>query len=151
MNRKLMIGDIEEIVIEFDDLIFTDVTLNNFLERVSGRIDYISRAHADAQKYFLKCEQVQEQCYLAAYKKFKDEGNSDKTSETYAKADEKVQAAKSLHIESRHVKDILYAHVQSLNSARECAFQRAWCIRKEMDKLGMEIYSNNNNYNEIVG
>lgn len=131
----------EEVVINPNDLLFDDRTLNQFFERVSGRIDYIGRCHADAQHISLRREQEYEQMWLGLYKRYRlgESKCAEKTSELLAKGDDAVQKAKQEYIEAKHTRDLLYAHLQALNAAREDAHNRGHFIRKEMDKLHSDI------------
>src|SRR3990167_1852517 len=132
------------------DTQFNDRTLNPFFERISGRIDYIGQMHADAQREALKREQEHEQEYIKKYKFYKEEGKSDKTAEMYAKGDPVVQDCKSKHIEARHAKDTIWAHLQSLNAAREDAHNLGHTLRAEMKHLNMDIYQPQGNMDDRV-
>lgn len=155
-KRSIMLLS-EEVVIDPADLLFDDRTLNQFFERVSGRIDYIGRCHADAQCITLKKEQEYKQLFLAKFKFYRigtDGGTklAEKTAEMLAKADVDVQKAESVWINARHNKDLLHAHLQALNAARGDASQRGHFIRKEMDKLHRDIYEpSNDDINAVTG
>lgn len=122
-----------------DDLKFTDATINIFFERISGKIDYIGRCLANAQRICSLLEQKADFAFINEFKKCKEEGKSDKSAELYAKGSDEVQKFKKALIESKHIKDILYQHLQALNSAREDAHNRGHMLRKEMDKLSNEF------------
>jgi hypothetical protein len=137
--RQIKIGE-EVVNLDPNDLKFTDRTLNDFFERIGGRIDYIGRAHADAQALHRLREQAEQALFFAKFKYWKVEGKSDKVSELFAKADEEVQAARTETIATQHRKDLLYQHLQALNTCRQDAHQRGHFLRAEMKHLNMDIY-----------
>ena len=125
----------QDVVLDNDDLRFTDATLSVFLERISGRIDYIGRNLANSQRIVNMVEQKYDFAFINVFKKLKEEGKSDKTAELCAKADDEVQKFKIALIEAKYNKDLIYNHLQALNSSREDAHNRGHMLRKEMDKL----------------
>jgi ribonuclease HII len=135
MNKKTLKIGTQEVLINPDDLRFTDATLNIFLERISGIIDYIGQNLANAQRIVNMVEQKHEYAFINSYKKLKEDGKSDKTAELLAKGDDEVQRLRMGLIEAKYHKDLLYHHLQALNSAREDAHNRGHMLRKEMDKL----------------
>lgn len=139
-KREIKLGE-ESIVMDPADLKFNDRTLNEFFERVSGRIDYIGRGLADAQALHLMRDKEAESVYLARFRYWKEEGKSDKVAENFAKADDDVQRAKTVAISARHTKDLLYNHLQALHAAREQANNRGHFMRKEMEKINTGVYS----------
>lgn len=139
-----------------DDLRFTDATINVFFEKISGKIDYIGRCLANAQRICSLVDQKAEFAFINEFKKSKEEGKSDKSAELYAKGSDEVQKYKKASIEAKHIKDILYHHLQSLNAAREDAHNRGHMLRKEMDKLSNEFMKPHENedsqtFNGIIG
>jgi paraquat-inducible protein B len=134
-----------------DDLKFTDATINVFFERISGKIDYIGRCLANAQRICSLIEQKTEFSFINEFKKCKEEGKSDKSAELYAKGSDEVQKYKKALIESKHIKDILYHHLQSLNSGREDAHNRGHMLRKEMDKLSNEFLKPRDDFDQTLG
>lgn len=135
MNKKTVKVGNQEIILDSDDLKFTDATLNIFLEKISGRIDYVGQNLANAQRIVNMVEQKYDFAFVTAFKKIKEDGKSDKTAELYAKADDEVQRLKMMLIEAKYNKDLIYNHLQALNSSREDAHNRGHMLRKEMEKL----------------
>jgi hypothetical protein len=127
--------------IDTDNLRFTDATLNSFFERVSGIIDYVGSGLAKSNYCHSMMEHRYKQRYIQKFKEFKDQGKSDKTAELSAEGDPEVDALKKMSIEAKYKRDILYSHLQALNSAREDAHNRGHMLRKEMAKLNMDIMS----------
>ena len=85
-----------------DDLKFTDATINVFFEKISGKIDYIGRCLANAQRICSLIEQKTDLSFINEFKKGKEEGKSDKSAELYAKGSDEVQKyKKALNIKSQ--------------------------------------------------
>jgi hypothetical protein len=139
-KREIKLGN-EAVVMDPQDLRFTDRTLNEFFERVSGRIDYIGRALADAEALYLMREQEVESLFADKFRYWKEEGKSDKTAEMYAKGEQMLKDAKVASKAARHNKTLLYNHLQALHAAREQANNRGHFMRKEMEKINTGIYS----------
>lgn len=135
MNKRTLKIGTQEVTINPDDLKFSDATLNIFLEKVSGIIDYVGQNLANAQRIVSMVEQKHEYAFINSYKKLKEEGKSDKTAELMAKGDDEAQRLRMALIDAKYHKDLLYHHLQALNSAREDAHNRGHMLRKEMDKL----------------
>lgn len=137
-NETFVIGE-QAFEIDVDNLRFTDATLNAFFEKISGITDYVGAALAEATRQHSLLEAKYKQEYIRKFKEFKEEGKSDKTSELYAEGDPDVSLVKEACINSKYIKDRLYAHLSALNNARDDAHNRGHMLRKEMDKLDMEV------------
>jgi hypothetical protein len=139
-SEEFAIGE-QKFVLDPQNLKFTDGTLNKFFENVSGIIDYIGVAHAEANRQYTLIEHSYKKKYIEKFKEFKEAGKSDKTSELYAEGDIEVSALRERIINAKYTKDRIYAHLSALNSAREDAHNRGHMLRKEMDKLNADIVS----------
>ena len=131
-----------------DNLKFSDATLNKFFERISGIIDYVGAGHAKAILWSSTMELEHKQKYIVKFKQFKEEGKSDKNAELSAEGEPEVSAIKYKHLAAKYAKDLLYAHLTALNAAREDAHNRGHMLRKELDKLNMDIKHTNFGYND---
>jgi hypothetical protein len=138
MVEKLSIGN-QEWTIDSRDLNFTDATLNAFFEKVSGIIDYVGSGHAFSMKHHALAELEYKSEYIQKYREQKEQGKSDKTAELFAEGEASIVNLKRFVINCRYNKDRLYSHLQALNAAREDAHNRGHMLRKEMDKLNMDI------------
>lgn len=145
MANKLQIND-EVWEIDRNNLRFSDATLNQFFERISGVIDYVGAGLAKANQWHSMLEHEWKQKYIGKFKEYKADGKSDKTAELSAEGDIEVAEVKKKSIDARYVKDLLYSHLQALNSAREDAHNRGHMLRKEMAKLNMDIMQTSNPY-----
>lgn len=126
------VGD-EVFTLDLADLKFTDATLNEFFERIAGRIDYVGRAVATATRHHSLVVQEGERQYLRKYKEFKEDKASDKTAEMFAKADPLYQELQVKAIDAKYLQNQLYHHLSALNSALENAHNRGHMLRKEME------------------
>lgn len=138
MVEKIGLGD-KEWTIDSRDLNFTDATLNAFFEKVGAIIDYVGAGHALAMKLYSIAELEYKKKYIDKFKDLKDQGKSDKTAELSAEGDPESIDLKRQIIEAKYNKDRLYAHLSALNAAREDGHNRGHFLRKEMDKLNMDI------------
>jgi hypothetical protein len=138
MQSKVKIGD-EVWELNTDSLMFSDGTLNQFFERVSGTIDYVGAGLAKANLWHSLLDHQCKQKYIEKFKEFKENGKSDKTAELSAEGDGDVSELRKRVIEARYAKDLLHSHLNALNCAREDAHNRGHMLRKEMDKLNMDI------------
>ena len=138
--------DGDDIVLDPANLKFSDPTLNQFFELVSGFCDYYGQKLADANRAVARAEQLYERLYIEKFKEFREgcngeSGKSEKTSELYAKAETEVTKAKTAVNETVYKRDSIWNHLKALNAAREDAHNRGHFLRKELDKLGMEVRS----------
>lgn len=143
-QKRIINIDGEDVVLDPVNLRFTDATLNQFFELVSGFCDYYGQKLADANRAVAKAEQLFERLYIEKFREFREggmgeSGKSEKTSELYAKAAPEVTKAKSAVHETTHKRDSVWNHLKALNAAREDAHNRGHFLRKELDKLNMEV------------
>lgn len=139
-NEEFLLGD-QTFILDPSNLKFTDATLNKFFENISGIIDYIGVAHAEAMRQYSLLEHQYKQMFIEKFREFKELGKSDKVSESYAEGTVECSTLRERVINSKYVKDRIYAHLCALNSAREDAHNRGHMLRKEMDKLNLDIMS----------
>ena len=143
MPSKIQIMD-ETWEIDSNNLRFSDATLNQFFENISGVIDYVGAGHAKSMYWTSKLDYDHKQKFIEKFKQFKDEGKSDKNAELSAEGDPEVAVIKQEFMKAKYVKDRLYAHLSALNRAREDAHNRGHMLRKELDKLNMDIRQGSN-------
>jgi hypothetical protein len=113
---------------------------------VSGYCDYYGQKLADANRAVAKAESLYERLYIQKFREFREGsggegGKSEKTSELYAKSEAEVVKAKAAVHEATYVRDSVWNHLKALNAAREDAHNRGHFLRKELDKLNMEVRS----------
>ena len=140
-SEQIVLGD-QTFILDTSNLKFSDPTLNQFFENISGIIDYIGVAHAESMRQHSLLEHQYKQLFIEKFREFKEAGKSDKVSESYAEGCIEVSMLKERVINAKYTKDRIYAHLNALNSAREDAHNRGHMLRKEMAKLNMDILSN---------
>jgi hypothetical protein len=138
MKNEIILDD-EVWEIDSDHLKFSDATLNTFFEKVGGIIDYVGAGLAKANYQHTILEHQTKQKFIQKFKDYKEQGKSDKTAELSAEGDPEVAESRHKVIEAKYKKDLLYSHLQALNCAREDAHNRGHMLRKEMQKLNMDI------------
>lgn len=145
-DKRTFTLDGNEIVLDPANLKFSDPTLNQFFELVSGYCDYYGQKLADANRAVAKAEALFERLYIQKFREFREgvngeSGKSEKTSELYAKSEPEVVKAKAGVHEATFVRDSVWNHLKALNAAREDAHNRGHFLRKELEKLNMEVRS----------
>jgi len=143
-EKRTFTLDGNEIVLDPANLKFSDPTLNQFFELVSGYCDYYGQKLADANRAVAKAEALFERLYIQKFREFREgvggeSGKSEKTSELYAKSEPEVVKAKAGVHEATFIRDSVWNHLKALNAAREDAHNRGHFLRKELDKLNMEV------------
>jgi hypothetical protein len=142
-QKRIVNLDGQDIVLDPANLRFSDPTLNQFFELVSGFCDYYGQKLADANRAVARAEQLYDRLYIEKFKVYREEGKSEKTSELYAKAEAEVVKAKTAVHEVTHKRDSVWNHLKALNAAREDAHNRGHFLRKELDKINMEVRAGN--------
>jgi len=134
---EVVLGD-QNVILDLSDLKFTDTTLNEFFEKIGGRIDYVGRCLANANRVLAHTQQQAERQRIKQYIYLKSQGDkmSDATAKVHSENDQLHQQLIDKSIEIKYVRDQLQYHLNALNAAREDAHNRGHMLRKEIDKLG---------------
>ena len=153
-KRVIKIGQ-EEIVLDPDRLAFNESSLNEFQDRLALWYDYFGEKFCILD-YLSSCaKENYETTYARLYLGKKEEGSTEKQAEAFAKSHEEVEEAKKKWIKAKLRRDQVEKHLKSWDRAHENAMNRGHMIRKEMDKLGTEIFFKNKDLaskvDEIVG
>ena len=138
-QKRVITLDGENIILDPNNLKFSDPTLNQFFELVSGFCDYYGQKLADANRAVSRAEQLYDRLYIEKFRSFREDNKSEKTSEFYAKAEAEVVKAKTAVHEVTHKRDSIWNHLKAMNAAREDAHNRGHFLRKELDKINMEV------------
>jgi len=129
----------EEIVLDNSRLAFNEVTLNTFMENLSLWYDYFSQKLAEAEALLAYKENEYDIVFSRKYEEAKEQGCTDKLAEAAAKKNDEVCQAKKDIISSKFKVTILKQHLRSWDKAHENAQSRGHMIRKEMDKLNLDV------------
>jgi len=139
-KNSIKIGG-EEVTLDSSILLFDESNINSFMEKLSLWYDYFSSKLAEAEYIQAMKEHEYEVLYSDAYEKFKDQGCTDKLAEANAKKYEPVVSAKKDVIVSKYKVTLLKQHIKAWDKAHENAQSRGHMLRKEMDKLNVDIVS----------
>lgn len=139
----------EEIVLDNSRLAFNSSNLSLFMENLSLWYDYFSQKLAEAEALLAYKEYEHDIIFSKKYEESKEQGCTDKMAEAAAKKNEEVCQAKKDVISSRYKSMLLKQHLRSWDKAHENAQSRGHMIRKEMDKLNLDVMESKVDY--IVG
>ena len=140
MAEKLSIGG-REVVLDADNLKFSDATLNQYIQTESGYYDYFGACLALAERDLQNKDLLHEKMYADRFTEAKDCGGSDKYAEASAKKDPEVVAFKEAYIEAKYAVKRLQQHLRAWDKNHDNAQSLGHMLRKTMDKLNAEIIS----------
>lgn len=122
----------EVVETDSDLTIFSEQTLNVYMERIAAWRAYYGAKLAEAEQVSLDAEADYERLYDERFHENKDMGGSDKYAEAKTGSDPDVAAARSrLNQAKRDVKQLVL-FLKSLEVAQENATSRGHTLRKEM-------------------
>lgn len=140
----------EEVVLDNSRLAFNEVTLNTFMENLGLWYDYFSQKLAEAEALLAYKEHEYDIAFSKKYEESKEQGCTDKLAEAAAKKSDEVCQAKKDIISSKFKVTVLKQHLRSWDKAHENAQSRGHMIRKEMDKLNLDVMRNSSSLEERV-
>lgn len=138
MSDKVMVGG-EEFTLDPERLTFNEATLSNYLQEEAAWYNHVAQKLADAEKELQQQELEYDTKYSEKFSSFKEQGGSDKLAESNAKADVEVEAAKQNVISARQAVKSLQWYLKALDKCHDNAQSFGHMLRKEMDKLMMDI------------
>ena len=127
-----------EVLIDHELLRFNEATLSDYLMKSGPKYSYYAQQLHDAQAQFRLVKQAYEMKYAEKFKHYK-QGISDKAAEAYTKSDGDVADAEKKVIAANRIVDKLKGYLRSWDMNNENAIEMARTLRKEMDKLGLEV------------
>jgi hypothetical protein len=138
--RKVMIGE-EEVTMDPSILEFGETNLNEFLTKVGSWHAYFAEKHADAIFVLGLYEQKFDETYGRRFRELKGSGNtiSIPLAEAAAKSDPDVVESQMKMLNARLNKDLVSGFLRSIDKAFQAAMNFGYNKRKEMDKLGASI------------
>lgn len=137
--KKIHIGA-EEVILDTKLMEFNEATLSSYIEKEGGLYAYYGEKLADAEYAHQRAEQEYEVLYARKFKTYKESGGSDKLAESSAKADIEVEEAKKRALTWKYKVRLLQQHLRAYDKNHDNAQSRGHMLRKEMDKLGANIY-----------
>lgn len=133
---KIIINN-EEVILDGSNLVFTEVNLNQYIEKEASYYDYYGAKLAIAEKILQNTETNYDVLYSCKFAYYKDEEScSDKLAEAKAKSHDDVVTAKEKVIEAKLNVRLLQQHLKAWDKNHENAQSLGHFLRKSMDKLG---------------
>lgn len=139
MESKTIVVSGEELYLDPDRLSFNEANLTKYLQEEAAWYNYIAQKLADAEKELQVKELEHDTIQAEKFRSFKEQGGSDKLAESNAKADVQVEAAQQAEIQCRCAVNSLKWYLKALDKAHENAQSFGHMLRKEMDKLFVDI------------
>ena len=128
----------EDITIDPNDLDFNEATLNDYMQKEASLYNYYGQKAADAQAQLQLAKMHYEVAYAEKFQAYKA-SNTVALTESLAKADPEVVKASKHVIACTRVLDKIKNYLRSWDKNHDNAQALGHMIRKEMDKLGLEI------------
>ena len=128
----------QDVTIDAANLSFNEATLNEYIQTEGSKYNYYGQVLADAQAQWQIAKMQHEIIYSEKIKQYKP-GATEKTAEACAKADEEVIKANKKVIAMQRIVEMLKNHLRAWDKNHDNAQSLGHMIRKEMDKLGLEI------------
>ena len=139
-EEKLSIGG-REVILNSDNLKFSDATLNQYIQTESGFYDYFGACLAMAERDLQNKDLCHEKLFADRFTEAKDCGGSDKYAEATAKKDPEVVDLKQKCVDAKYIVKRLQQHLRAWDKNHDNAQSLGHMLRKTMDKLNAEIIS----------
>ena len=146
-KQVFVLGE-QEIDLDPDKLKFNEQTISDYYQNEGGNYDYYSSQLAYADFLLSKRELAYDVIYNEKFASNKELGGSDKYVEAKTKSDEDVFEAKEDVITAKYKKSLLQQHIRSWDRNHDNALNLGHMLRKEMDKLGMDLKGDRVAYEE---
>jgi hypothetical protein len=127
-----------EVEINHSFLEFNEATLSDYLIKSGPKYSYYTQQLYEAQYQFRSLKSQYEAKFAEKFKQYK-QGISDKTAEAYTKSDKEVVDAEKQVIAANRIVDKLKGYLRAWDMNNDNAVELARTLRKEMDKLGLEV------------
>jgi len=141
-QEVVILGD-QRIELDSEKLKFNETNLSKYYQEESSYYDYFSAQLAHADYLLLQRELEYDKIYNEKFYTNKDEGGSDKYVESKTKADSEVIEAREEILQAKYKKNLLQQHIRAWDKNHDNALSLGHMLRKEMDKLGLELKNNN--------
>lgn len=137
---KIVVGNKEEITVDPAHLVFDERTLSDWLINEAGWYNYYAGKLQLAEAYLHHAELNLDILRSGAIQVAKKEGAAVAIAEAIATTNEEVIAAEKKVIGERYKVGVLKAHLRAWDKAHDAAISLSHTLRKELDKLGNDIY-----------
>lgn len=129
----------ELVIINPNLLCFNETNLNEFMENYSLNYDYYSSKLALAENIMSNYELDSETEYMKKFSHFKSEGMSDKAADSMSRIDNDYLIKQKELLNAKNNFKQLKEFVKALDKVHEMSQSRGHMLRKEMDKLKLDI------------
>jgi hypothetical protein len=138
-NLKVVVNN-KEVSLDPKNMEFSDNTINEYMEKEYGWVDFFGKQLEYAQKERLLAEIDAEAIFSQKYIEAKDDGGTEQYAKAKANANPDVIAAKKKVVELNETVGQIKAHLKAWDRNHDNAQNRGYTLRKEMDKLNKDIY-----------
>jgi hypothetical protein len=146
-QQVFVLGEVE-INLDPANLKFNEQTISEYYQKEGGNYDYYSSQLAYSDFLLSKRELIYDVVYNEKFAANKELGGSDKYVEAKTKSDEDVVEAKEDVILAKYKKNLLQQHIRSWDRNHDNALNLGHMLRKEMDKLGLELKGDKVSYEQ---
>jgi hypothetical protein len=138
-NLNVIVNN-KEVSLDPKNMEFSDNTINEYMEREYGWVDFFGKQLEYAQKEKLLAEIDAEAIFSQKYIEAKDDGGTEQYAKAKANANPEVITAKKKVVELNETVGQIKAHLKAWDRNHDNAQNRGYTLRKEMDKLNKDIY-----------
>lgn len=135
MTTVVKVGN-DDVVLDADDCVFSEVAMNDFLRKHPAKYDYLHNKHSEANFVLNRLNDLLEATEAKWFCEYKSRATgSDKVCESHVAKEEEVVEFKKKVAMAKRAKDLIWGHLRSMDRAYEAAKEMCYNLRKEMDKL----------------
>lgn len=146
-NQKVILKVLgKEVNLDAKNLFFNEATLNEYIQKEGAMYNRYGQCLADAQAEWQLARADHEVLYSQRFKEFKQGGATEKLAEAHSKADPDVIKANKRIIAKQRVVESLKNHLKAWDKNHDNAQALGHMMRKEMDKLGLDIKWRNDDF-----
>ena len=138
-NLKVIVNN-KQISLDAKNMEFSDNTINEYMEREYGWVDFFGKQLEYAQREKLLAEIDAEAIFSQKYIEAKDDGGTEQYAKAKANSNLDVITAKKKVVELNETVGQIKAHLKAWDRNHDNAQNRGYTLRKEMDKLNKDIY-----------
>jgi hypothetical protein len=124
-----------EIVLDPANMKYNENSLQDYMGKEYGWVDYLGKQLEYAQKEALLADIEADRVYGIKFMESKDRGESDNYAKAFANSHVEVVAAKQHLADRKEVVGHLKAHLKAWDKNHENVQNRGHTLRKELDKL----------------
>lgn len=145
IQKEFLVVGSDEVLLDPNNLKFSEATLSDYLKKEGGWYDNFGAYLAKAERELQEAESHYDNLYNLKFYDIKtNEGGSDKLAEAGAKMDHDVQKAYKAKTDAKYNVSRLKYHLRAWDKNHDNAQSMGHTLRREMDRLGNDIMSRNN-------